>query len=119
MRSLTTAAEVLGTSVDELRSALEGAQSLAEVAADNGVGKQTLIDALVAAASERLDDKVASGGLTQAEADEKKAELTERITTQVDRQGLPAHPGRGDGAARPSGEAPADDPAAGESENAA
>ncbi len=119
MGSLATAAEVLGTTVDELRTALEGGQSLAQVAADKGVDKQTLIDALVTSASEHLDGKVASGDLTQAEADEKKGELTERITAQVERQGLPGHPGRGDGASRRSGEAPGDDSAAGESDSAA
>jgi hypothetical protein len=47
------------------------------------VDAQTVIDALVAEASARLDEKVADGDLTQAEADERKADLEERITNLV------------------------------------
>lgn len=96
---LETAAEVLGTTTGELRAALEGGQSLADVAADRGVDTRTLVDELVAAASERLDEKVAAGRATQAEADDRKAELTERVTAQVEREGLPA---RGERMPRPS-----------------
>ena len=45
-----------------------------------GVDVQAVIDAMVAGVKEHLDEKVASGDLTQAEADERLAEATERIT---------------------------------------
>lgn len=93
--SLHAAAAVLGVTEDALRTALQGGQTLAGVAESKGVGRQALIDALVAAASKRLDAEVAEGDLTQAQADQRKTGLVERVTAQVDRAGLPQHGPRG------------------------
>ena len=93
--NLDTAAEALGVTEDELRTALEGGQSMADVAAAEGVDKQTLIDALVAAKNAHLDEEVTEGELTQAEADAKKADVVENVTAQVEQDGLPQHHGRG------------------------
>lgn len=94
-RGLDTAATVLGVSDDDLRTALRDGKSLADVAAEKGVDKQKLIDELVKAAETRLAERVSSGDITQAEADERKADLRERVTTMVDRKGLPERPDRG------------------------
>lgn len=94
-RALETAAGVLGVSADELRSALEGGKSLADVAAEKGVAKDELVARLTKAVETRLAEQVSSGRLTQAQADERKAELTARITEQVDRKGLPDRGDRG------------------------
>ena len=80
---LEVAASTIGIEEDALREALEGGQSIAEVAEANGVDPQTVIDALVADATENINQKVADGDLTQEEADEKLAELPERITARV------------------------------------
>lgn len=95
-----TAAEALGMTVAELRTALRDGQTLAEVAEAQGVEVQTLIDALVAEVKEHLDEHVADGDMTQEEADEKLAEATERITDRVNNGG----PLRGDRADRPAGD---------------
>ena len=58
---LATAAEALGMTEDELRTAIEGGQTIAEVAAAEGVDLQTVIDALVAEATERITDFVNNG----------------------------------------------------------
>jgi len=76
-------AEALGMTTDELRAEFEAGNSLADVAAAQGVDVQDLIDMMVADATEHIDEKVAEGDLTQEEADEKLAELTERITEKV------------------------------------
>jgi hypothetical protein len=81
---LSAAATALGITEDELRTALQDGKSLADVAADQGVDKQKVIDALVAAAKERLAAAVTAGDLTQAEADERSADLEARITEEVD-----------------------------------
>jgi hypothetical protein len=52
---LTTAAETLGVSEDDLRAALEDGQSIAAVAEAEGVDVQVVIDALVANGTERLE----------------------------------------------------------------
>lgn len=94
--------ETLDITADELAAAREAGQSLAELAAAQGIETQTLIDALVADREEHLAEHVAEGDLTQAEADERLAELTERITERVEQ---PIGEGRGgpDGERGPGG----------------
>jgi hypothetical protein len=93
-RHLEAAAQAIGIEVEALREALEGGQTIAQVAEANGVAVQTVIDALVADASAHLDEAVADGRLTQEEADAKKAELVERVTARVNGErpeGFPPH----------------------------
>ena len=82
--ALDTAATTLGMSEGDLRAQLRDGKSLAEIAGDK---TDALISALVAAANGRIDAAVADGKLTQAEADARKANLTERITALVNRTG--------------------------------
>lgn len=96
---LAAAAEALGLTEDELRTALEaGDVTLADVAEDEGVEVETLVDALVTAAEERIAAAVEEGRLTQEEADERLADLATRITERVNTP-LPERPqGRDRGA---------------------
>jgi len=72
---LATAAEALGISEEALLEALQDGQSIAQVAEAEGVEVQTVIDALVAAATERLE--------------ELEANLPDHMTELVNREGLP------------------------------
>lgn len=74
--ALATAAEVLGLSEDDLRTQLADGASIAEVAEEQGVDVQEVVDALVAEATARLD--------------EIEGELPERMTDLVHREGLGA-----------------------------
>lgn len=76
-------AELVGTDAGSLREALKEGRTLAEVAVSNGVEAQTVIDALVDIANERIDAAVAAGKLTAAEAEEKRAEVETRISSFV------------------------------------
>ncbi len=76
-------AGLLGIDVDTLRTELRSGKTIAEIATDQGVEVQTVIDALVAEAQSHLELSVDNGRLTQEEADAKLAELTERITERV------------------------------------
>jgi hypothetical protein len=76
-----------------LQTALQSGQSMADVATANGVEPQQVIDALVADAQAKLAEKVASGEITQAQADEMSANLAERITDVVNHTGGPGGPG--------------------------
>ncbi|GAA2720392.1 hypothetical protein [Cellulomonas aerilata] len=88
--ALDAAAEALGMTADELRTALEvDGTTLADVAEAQGVDTQTLVDALVAAGTERITEEVTEGDLTQEEADERIAALPERIAGLVEEE-LPA-----------------------------
>jgi len=99
-RHLEAAAAAIGIEQDALREALQNDQTIAQVAQANGVDPQAVVDALVADVSARIDQKVADGDLTQAEADEKKAELPERITALVNGE----KPERPEGGGPPEGE---------------
>ena len=77
------AAELAGTDQATLKEALANGQTIADVAEANGIDPQTVIDGLVDAASDRLDQYVESGKLTADEAAEKLADLEERITERV------------------------------------
>jgi len=76
-------AGLLGIDVDTLRTELRSGNTIAEIATEQGVEVQTVIDALVAEARSHLELSVDNGRLTQEEADAKLAELTERITERV------------------------------------
>lgn len=89
------ATAALGVTPQELRTALREGKSLADVAESKGVAKDTLVAAMVEEAKAHLAEKVTAGRLTQAEADTRLAELTTKITEQVDRKGGPGRPGRG------------------------
>jgi hypothetical protein len=80
---LSTVAESLGISEDELRSALEDGRTIAEVAEEQGVEVQGVVDDIVAAQRERLDEAVAEGYLTQEDADEILSGAEERATAFV------------------------------------
>jgi hypothetical protein len=80
---LDVAAQALGMTTDELHTALEGGQTLAQVASDKGVNVQVVIDALVASATNHINEEVTSGEITQAQADTKLADLSQRVTDRV------------------------------------
>lgn len=116
---LSAAATALGMTEDELRTALEtDGTTLADVAGEQGVEVDTLVDALVAAQQERIAAAVEDGRLTQEQADERLADLEERVTERVASEapiGGPGHGPRGDRGGQPGGgaddeapEAPAD-----------
>lgn len=108
-RHLTAAADALGISAEELRTALREGQSLADVARDRGVDPERVVDALVAQLKTHLDAAVTAGRLTQAQADEKLSGATDRIRAKVNGE-LPLKGGRGRhgfGGPRPD-QAPAD-----------
>ncbi|MCV2489878.1 hypothetical protein OF117_10940 [Geodermatophilus sp. YIM 151500] len=94
---LATAAEALEMTEDELRTALEPeGTTLADVAEAQGVPLETLVGALVAAAEERVAQAVEDGRLTQEEADQRVADLEERITDRMT-SALPDRPADGRG----------------------
>jgi uncharacterized protein YidB (DUF937 family) len=116
MLGLETAADAIGITADDLRTALQDGSTIAEVAAANDVDVQTVIDALVAEATTRIDEAVADGRLDADRAETMKANLEERITARVN--GEDAGPGEGFGPGGfghrgegPRGEMPADDDA--------
>ncbi|MEL6890662.1 MAG: hypothetical protein AAFP84_03640 [Actinomycetota bacterium] len=76
-------AEVLGMDVDELRAELRDGQTLAEIAEASGVDIQEVIDVMVEQAAQRLDAAVEAGRLTDDEAADRLAAITERLTDHL------------------------------------
>lgn len=88
-RGLEAAAAAIGVTTEELRAALRDGRTIAEVAGDEGVEVRTVIDAMVVEAGTHLAEHVAAGDLTQAQADARLEEITDRITDLVN-NGAPA-----------------------------
>ena len=75
--------DLLGIDGEELRTQLRAGATLAEIAAEQGVEVQAVVDELVAEVTERVDNAVENGRIDQAEADEKLAEAEAKITDMV------------------------------------
>lgn len=83
LASFEAAADIIGIENSELREALADGATLAEVAEDNGVDVETLIDGLVSALDEKLDELVADGRITEEQAAEIRENSPERIENFV------------------------------------
>ncbi|MGZ4717013.1 MAG: hypothetical protein ACXWB2_06945 [Acidimicrobiales bacterium] len=79
-----TAADKIGISVDELKADYKDGQSISEIATAHGVDPQTVADALVAKATDTLNQAVADGKLTQERADKAEARLPDLATRVID-----------------------------------
>ena len=105
---LGTAAEAIGIEVSDLAAALRDGQTIADVAADNGVDAQVVIDAMVASAVEHIDQAEADGRIDADRSAELQAEASERISSFVNEG--PGEDGfrRGRGGRSPFGGPPAE-----------
>jgi hypothetical protein len=112
-QNLDIAATALGITAADLKTALDGGQNIAQVAASKGVDVQKVIDALVADYSTKENAEVATGDHTQAEVDAKIVEAKTRITDMVNGKaptrpaGAAGAPGTGTRPAKVAGSAPA------------
>lgn len=103
-------ADALGITVEELEAAKEAGTSLADLAGDD---VQALVDLFTEQATERINDAVEDGRLTQEQADERLDGLAERIESRIENgggfgngEGRRGHGRRGQGP-RDNAEAPA------------
>lgn len=87
--SVEVLTDLLGVTAEDLGAAFAEGQSIADVAAAQGVDVQVVVDALVASATERIDALVDAGTMTAEQAAEREAELAERIAEMVNRAGGP------------------------------
>lgn len=88
-------ADWLGLTPPELGSQLRAGKSLAQVADSQGKSRDQLIAFLTDTFKKHLDEAVAQGKLTQAQADRALQRFTEQVGTLVDR--VHQNPGRGNG----------------------
>ncbi len=78
-----TLTSVLGVSETDLQAAREAGQSIADIAAAQGVDLQVVIDALVDNAQARIDAKIAAGDIDAERAAEISDSVEERVTARV------------------------------------
>lgn len=76
-------ADALGMTVDEFDAAIASGQTLVEIAAEQGVDLDTVLDARNAAVEEQLDQMVADGYLTETQA----GRISERAEQGIGRPG--------------------------------
>jgi polyhydroxyalkanoate synthesis regulator phasin len=94
--TLDKIATFLGINVSDITDALRNDQSLAQIAEAHGKSRDELKTFILDETKARLDEKVADGGLTQQEADDKLQEISDRVDNLIDRTGFPVwrgHPG--------------------------
>ncbi len=90
--NLDSVAAVLGTDADTLGQELRDGQSLADIAAANGVDTQDVVDAIVAQIDERIQAGVDAGKLDQTKADEMLANAETRAQAIVNGTARPDGP---------------------------
>jgi hypothetical protein len=106
---LSAAASYIGVTEAALRTSLESGDTLAEVAVAKGKTRAGLVAALVAAGTERVNEKAEEHGLTAAQKAELLADLQERVEAAVDGEMPPrGGPGR-HGGPPPAGDSGSDD----------
>ena len=97
---LSTIATALGITEDELRTELQAGKSVADVASAKSVSLDTVVNAVIAAETTKLQQAVTDGKLTQAQADQRLADLKANLPTQLAQKGMfdgGRGPGRGTG----------------------
>ena len=80
----TLLAEALGMTAEELSAAVADGQTVAEIAAAQGLELADVVAAVVAPRAESLAQAVADGYLTQEQADAMLAEMTEHMTSRFE-----------------------------------
>jgi len=81
---LAAAATFLGTTTADLRSKMEGGQTLAQIATAAGKTRDALIQALVNDAKTKIEQAKTAGTITTDQATALENGLTDRITKLVD-----------------------------------
>jgi polyhydroxyalkanoate synthesis regulator phasin len=74
---------LLGLSGEEIHEALVGGQTLADLAVEQGVAVDDLVDAIVTERQSMIDEKVEAGVLTEEQAAEISEGLVDRVTARV------------------------------------
>ncbi|MCB0961095.1 MAG: hypothetical protein KDB04_16420 [Acidimicrobiales bacterium] len=92
---LQVVADAIGSTPDDVKAGLEGGTSIAAQAEAAGVDRQAVDDAITGAITERLDQAVADGKLTEERAAKAKEHLDEVVDRILDADGQGGGGGRG------------------------
>ena len=92
-KNVAAIASVLKLTEAELKTQVQSGKTLAQIATAQSVSVQSVINVLVADMQAHIAEELASGEITQAQADTKLAGLTAKVTEMVNTVG----PARGEG----------------------
>ncbi len=90
-RGAGVVADVLGLEGSEIRDAIQDGSTIADLAAEQGVSIDDVVDALVAQAEERVAGALESGRIDQDQADEILANAEQRAEDIVNGEFEPGH----------------------------
>ena len=76
---------LLGMTEAQIQAERQDGKSLAQIAAEKGKSKETLVSTILSAKKAILDGQVSAGSLSQAQADAMYANMQQRVTVMVDR----------------------------------
>ncbi|MFM9278097.1 hypothetical protein [Paenibacillus jiagnxiensis] len=76
-------ADLLGLTTDELKAAIKEGSSLADIAEEQNVDVDDVINLLVSSMTEKLEAQLAEGKLTDEQYEARKTELENRVTRMV------------------------------------
>lgn len=85
-KGIAVAAAAIGVEPKELRDALAGGKSVADVARAHHVDPKTVIDAILSAADKKIDEAVANGRIDQTRAATIKTRVQDRVAKLVQTQ---------------------------------
>jgi hypothetical protein len=88
---------LLGMTLEEIRTERLAGKSLAQIAQEKGISEEKLIDTIIAAKKAILDQLVADGHITQAQADASLERMAERAREAVERTTVGPFQGSGFG----------------------
>ena len=100
-KNVAAIASVLKLTEAELKTQVESGKTLAQIATTQGVDVKLVVDAIVTDMKSHIAEEVASGELTQAQADAKLADATTKVTEMVNTvqpapgEGMQGHGRRG------------------------
>jgi hypothetical protein len=80
---VAVAAEQLGMTQDDLRAALRDGQTIAGLAEEQGIDAQTIADAHIAQLTEKLNQAVADGEMTQNQADWMLEQAQDQVVERI------------------------------------
>jgi hypothetical protein len=80
-----TVSELLGLTPEEIQAQRHEGKSLVEIAAAQGVSEDVLVEAILAAKKEAIEQKIEAGTLTQEQADLCFQQMEQRISQSVNR----------------------------------
>ena len=98
-RAIDIVADLTGLDVDTIFDRRSDGETLAAIAESEGVDAQSVVDGLLESRTAILDEKVASGDITQEQAETMLANMEDRVTERVNSSetGRPADRGYGQG----------------------